>query len=409
MVAGTATNITVLILGKVLQGGGLAMTQSTSTAMIVSVFPSSERGKAMGSHVSVVGAGSVAGPALGGLLVSTLGWQWVFFINIPAGILAMAVALFVLDRGRLAQEGQEGQRPRFDWLGAALSAGALITFLMVVTSGPSSGWISAPMVTAMLAFAALLGTFIWWELRIPAPMLDLRLFKRWMFSQAVSVGFISFFGGSAVRFLMPFYLQKVLGFSPGKVGLILIPVAICIIVIGPMSGRLSDRYGWRKFKVGGLLLSAGGLFLLSRLTETSHWELAMAGMMLQASGMGMFNSPNYSSILGSVEQWRYGVVSALIHLVRNSANVTSIAVAIAIVTAVMASMGHPPSLEAVSDAGEGGAEILSAFTSGLRVAYLAMGSLLLLGVAVALLRDSQTREAPTRQVEEPEAEGSHPD
>ena len=190
--------------------------------------------------------------------------------------------------------------------------------------------------------------------------------------------------------MMPLYLQSVLGYGPATVGLIMVPNALAMIIMGPLSGRLSDRYGWRKLNVGGLCLSATGILLLSRITETSPLGLVMAGMILQSSGLGMFNSPNTSSILSVVDQSKYGVVSALTQLIRNSATVTSIAVATAIVTATMASMGHPPSLQAVSEGAS--ADVFRAFTSGLRTAYLVMGSLLLVGVVISFLKGGGSGE-----------------
>ena len=402
--AGFSTNMTTLILSRVLQGCGAAMTQGTGMAMIISAFPNSERGKALGLNMSVVGSGGVAGPALGGFLVGTLGWRWVFFISVPVGLLAVAAALFILDSRRFLQDRRQHG---FDWPGAALQAGMLVAFVMTMASGPRIGWTSPPIIASGLSFVILLSAFIWWELRTPVPLLDLRLFKLKLFTLGVSAGFIAFLGMSSIRFLMPFYLQAVLGYSPFQIGLIMVPNALCMIIMGPISGFLSDRYGWRKFNVGGLLLSAAGLFLLSRVTETSPLGLAMAGMILQSSGMGMFNSPNHSSVLSAVEQNRYGVVSSLLNLVRNSANITSIALAIAVVTAVMASMGHPPSLGAVSDATNTG--VFQAFTSGLRTTYLVMGSLLLVGVLASVFKGGQLKESPTQQAGRPQGVESPPD
>ena len=357
--AGFSTDIIILILSRVLMGCGAAMAEGTGMAMMVSVFSGNERGKALGSYMSVVGLGAISGPAIGGLLVGIWDWPSVFFFNVPLGILAIAASLIILDNRRLV----EGQvRDRFDWLGATVSATALITLLLAATNGPRMGWGAPIIIAGEAAFLVLLGVFIWWELRTPTPMLDLRLFKRRTFSMGISAGFISFLGLSSVRYLVPFYLQIVLNYSPSKIGLILAPNAIAMIVIGPLSGRLSDRYGWRKLNVGGLLISAAGMFLLARVTENSSLDLVLAGMLLQSCGLGFFNSPNSSPILSVVERQRYGVVTALLNLMRNSAQVMGIAVATAIVTATMASMGYAASLDAVSDAP-------GAFTTGFRTIY----------------------------------------
>ena len=403
--AGFSPNVTSLILAKAFQGVGAAMTQGTGMAMVTSIFPASERGRALGMQMSVVGVGAVAGPVLGGLLVSALHWRAVFFFSVPAGLLSIAALALVVDKRLLLQDREQ---PHFDWLGAALSAGALVTFLLAMTLGVRSGWGSAPIIAAILSFAVLLVGFIWWELRTVAPMLELRLFKRPNFSLGIAAGFLSFFGTFSLFFLMPFYLQQVLGYSAGQVGLLLVPTAIAMIVMGPLSGRLSDRYGPRIFKVSGMALSVTGLLILSRVTETFPLGLIVVGMVLQGCGMGMFGSPNSSSILGSVEPTRYGVVGALLSLIRNAASVASIAVGTAIVTGIMASKGYPPSLTAVSDVSDAG--LLAAFVLGLRITFLVMGGVLVVGVVLSALQGSRrTTEVPVDRIEEPQAGGSPPD
>ncbi len=406
VLAGFSTDVKFLITARLIQGVGSAMTQGTGLAIVTSAFPNSERGKVMGLYLSVVGMGSICGSPLGGFLVDALSWRWVFYSTVGTSAVATLASLIILD-GR--QVSEDGRRSRFDWPGAALSTGTLVAFLMAMTNGPRIGWTSPYVIVAEFLFIALLGTFIWWELRIPSPMLDLRLFKSKLFSLGVAAGFICFVGSTPVRFLMPFYLQKVLEYSPGKIGLILIPVSLCMIITGPVSGRLSDRYGWRIFNVGGMILTASGLFILSRVTEDSHLGMVMVAMMLQNAGMGMFDTTNNSSIMGVVTRERYGVVAGLLNLVRNSANVTGIAMAIAMVTAVMASMGHPPTLQAVVDATGRDTEVIGAFTSGLRTVYLVMGSLILVGMVVSYLKGSRVKEIPRPQVGEPQARGSQPD
>ena len=387
--AGSSSNLTTLILARIFQGFGAAMTQGTGMAIVISVFPPNERGKAIGMTMTVVGVGAIAGPVIGGLLVDALGWRSVFFVNVPLGLLATAACLAIVKEPRLAPA-ERAARPKFDWPGAALSTGALITLLLAITNGHKSGWGSPPILVALLSFFALLSAFVWWEQRAATPLLDLRLFKRRAFSVGVSAAFLTFLGSSAVLFLMPFYLQNVLGYSPRVAGLIVAPSALCMALMGPLSGWLSDRYGWRTFTVGGLALSVCGLFLLSRLTESSSVALVIAALVLQNSGMGFFYSPNSSSVFSAVEHERYGIVSSLLNLVRNGANVTSLAVATAIVTATMGAMGFEPNLEAVRDGG--GAGVSHAFTVGLRNAFLTMMGLLLLAMTVSALRGEKVKQ-----------------
>ena len=394
--AGSSNDITTLIMCKIIQGFGAAMSQGTAMAMVTSIFPSSERGKALGAQMSVVGSGGVAGPVIGGLLVNALGWRWVFFINVPMGLLAFIAALVILDKKQFIQDGLQ---TKFDWLGAALSTATLIVFLLAITNGYRIGWTSLPIIVSIAIFVTLFISFVWWELRIDAPMLDLRLFQSKLFSLGVLSGFISFFGISSVRFLIPFYLQVVLGYNPGQVGLILAPNALSMIIIGPISGRLSDRYGWRTFNVIGMTLSAIGILLLSQVTENSSLIFVMTAIILQSSGTGLFNSPNNSSIFSASDRRRHGVVSAFLSLTRNSANITSIGVATAIVTATMASMGYPATLGAISGVGDTG--LLNAFTTGLRKAYLTLGSLLIAGIVISYIKGDRVKEPTHQQHEDP--------
>ena len=386
--AGFSTTLMMLLVARVFQGVGSAMLQANGQAMVLSVFPGTERGKALGTQFSVLGVGSMSGMVLGGLLVSTLGWRFVFLINIPVGIIAVAAAIIILDKSRFVQDTSGGQRALFDWLGAVLSAGALLTGLLAMTFGNRAGWDSTPVVAALVAFVILLASFIWWELRASSPMLDLRLFRRKLVAMGIAAGWLSFLGSSGVRFLMAIYLQSVLGFSPWNAGLITLPMAIAMTFVGPIAGRLSDRFGWQKFTVGGLALAATALLIFAfSLTETSTVKLIIPILVLQSVGTGLFGSPNNSSIMSAVERSRYGIVSALTSLTRNSANITSNAIATAIVVATMASLGAEPSLGAV--AGES-----DAFVSGVNRAFMVSGFLVVVAMVISFFKGERAREIP---------------
>ncbi len=385
--AGTSDSILTLIMFKVLQGVGASMTQGTGMAMVLSSFPDKERGKAIGSFITVVGSGNVAGPALGGFIAGSLGWQWVFYFGVILGLLAIAAVSLVLDGAKYSRRGGGGAS--FDWLGAALSTSALITFLLVMTSAPRLGWLYPPVLGGIAALVALVAAFIKWELRARTPMIDVRLFKTRIVSLGVAAQFISFIGNSSVRFLLPFYMQAALGYSPQQIGLIFIPSSIAMIVTGPISGRLSDRFGYRWFTVGGMSLSVCGLLLLSTLTTQSSVWIVAVGMLLQTSGTGTFYPPNNSSIMQQVPESRYGVMSGFINLVRNSANITGTAVATAIVAAIMVSMGYLPNLSAIAQTGDDG--LLTAFVSGLRLAYISIAGLVFIGVIFSFIRPNEPR------------------
>lgn len=382
LAAGLSWDMGLLIGFRALQGVGAAMTQGTGMAIIVASFPVAERGRAIGLMMGVVSSGAIVGPALGGFLLDWFGWRAVFLVNLPMIGFGVALALAVLTERRATGPGE--QRPGFDWLGAALSTGAMLLLLLTMTNAYRFGWTSPPILTAFGVFAALLAAFVVWELRTPNPMLNPRFFRGRVFSSGVSAAFLAFMGGIAIFFLMPFYLQGVLEYSPTQTGLALVPGAVCMLFLGPLSGRLSDRYGFRPFTVGGLLCCAGSLAILSRVTADTSLAVVLPALVLQSCGMGLFFSPNASSVLNSVGRESYGVISAFLNLVRNSGNVISIAVSTAIVTATMGGLGYEPSLSAVQ---AGGAEgVGQAFTAGLRLTYLIMTGVMVVGAGISLLR-----------------------
>jgi MFS family permease len=329
---------------------------------------------------------------LGGLLVEGLGWRSVFFINLPIAALGVATALVILDSKQLSQARANGERSSFDWAGAGLSAGALVTFLMAVTNGHRWGWGSPAVVGGFMGAGALLALFLWRETCTSSPMLDLDLFKRRVFSLGALAAFTAFLSTASIFFLMPFYLQKILGYSPGQAGLILVASSACMATTGPIAGRLSDRFGWRVFTVGGAAVSAVSMFLVSQLSEDSTLALVVPALILHGVGGGMFHAANHSSVLGAVEPSRYGVASAFIHLNRNTASTTGLAIAIAIVVTTMGSMGFEPSLDAVTGGAGGG--VAHAFTVGLRRVYYMTGGILIAVMIMSLFQGKRTRVLP---------------
>ena len=199
------------------------MLQGNAVAMILSAFTEEERGKALGSNLSVVGLGSIIGPALGGILVSLWGWKSIFWINIPAGILAIIATIIILKGTNLGITVQSQEKFSFDWVGALLSGLSLFLFLILVGNGHQLGWYSSSVIFGSILFLGSLSLFIWWELRSDAPMLDIRLFKTKLVGLGITAGWISFLGTSATRFMMPFYLQSILDWTPRDMGLLMIP------------------------------------------------------------------------------------------------------------------------------------------------------------------------------------------
>ena len=394
-VGGLSQSLSFLILVKILQGISSAGVQANSMALITEVFPSTERGKAMGLYMTIIGTGAISGPILGGLIVSNFGWRWVFFAGIPIGILAMISAALVL-KSKAKQEAGGAGRGSFDWIGAALSSAALVAFLLAMTNAWKLGWISPPIVAGFAASVILVVAFIIWEMRVPEPMLDLSLFSSRVFSLAISARFLSFLGGSAIFFLMPFFLIQGLGYSASRAALFMIPGSLCMAIVAPFAGRLSDRFGTRWLAAAGLTFSAAGMFNMSLLSiESPAWQIIL-GIFLSGLGMATFSSPNTSAIMGSLTPEKYGIVSGFVNLARTSANVTGIAISTTFVTITMASYGFEPNLSILTEGGGAGVRI--AFVEGLSLALKVSCGLILLALALTLFRTGATGVQPAEPV-----------
>ena len=393
---GMSQTLGVLIAIKIAQGLASAGVQANSMAFITEVFPDNQRGKAMGMYMAIIGSGAILGPMVGGVLVTEFGWRSIFFAGIPVSILAMTAAGLVLT-GRTENQRVGRVGSSFDWGGAALSSGALVVLLLAMTNGWRFGWTSPAIVAGFAASILLVAGFIIWELRAREPMLDMSLFKNRVFSMAIGARFVSFLGGSAVFFLMPFYLIQVLGYQARIAAFLLIPGAMGMLILGPISGRLSDRFGTRWPATLGMVSSAAAMFTLSTVgVHSPPWHIIL-GMILSGVGMGAFSSPNTSAIMGSLPREKYGVVSGFVNLARTSANVSGVALATTLVSVTMASQGFEPNLSAISEGS--GAGIRLAFVEGLSAALRVSGAMMVLALVLTVVRPDSRLSAPSAPVQ----------
>ena len=218
VVAGFSTAFWMLLVAKLAQGVASAGTQANAMAIVTEAFPRRERGRAIGLYTTVVGVGATAGPFLGGLLVSELGWRWLFYASVPLGLLAIGSAVWAL-RGWPSHAAPGEKRGRFDWVGAAASSGTLVSLLLALSNSHRFGWGSAPILVGLVGAGGLFTFFVWWELRSPHPMIDLRYFASRYFSLGVSTRFLTFLASAPRVILMPFYLIQVLGYEAHIAGL----------------------------------------------------------------------------------------------------------------------------------------------------------------------------------------------
>ena len=380
---GTAVAFPVLIAAKLIQGVGVAGIEANGMAMVADIFPEKERGKAIGFYMSIIGAGAVGGPVIGGTLVSLLGWRSIYAASGCVGIIALLLAAVVLRRG-VSEDSNQPTTTSFDWTGAGLSAIVLVCFLLSITNGHKLGWGSPAILGGIGAAATALAVFIWWEGKAESPMLDLSFFRSKVFTLGVSARFLSFLAGSAVYFIMPFYLVQGLGLEPSYAGLLMVPGSIAIGVWGPVSGRLSDKIGTRWLTVLGMALAGTGMLLFAGLDENSSTLRVVVSILIEGTGIGLFSSPNTSAIMTAIDSGKFSVASAFLNLVRTSAGLSGIAIFTAIVVFTMSSQGFAPDLSAVSEAG--GDAIRLVFIEGMSRAFLAAAVVMFAAMVVSVLR-----------------------
>ncbi|HVY63857.1 MAG TPA: MFS transporter [Gammaproteobacteria bacterium] len=379
LAASWAGSIYGLIGARVAVGIGSAMTQATSTAIIVGSFSAGERAKMLGLQLGAVGLGSIVGPATGGIVVGTVGWRMLFAITAAA---MLAITLIAQRTLRRREQPRRTDQAPFDVAGALLLSTFLVVLLLTLTLGPALGWLAPITVTGAIAAALLVTGFVVHERRSPAPMLDLRLFRRPDFAFGALGAFVVFMGISAIRFLVPFFLQGVRGYTAATVGLLIVPAALVTATIAPFAGRLADRWGVRLFANIGLGITALGFAVFIGLhVATPVWVL-VAGLMVTSFGMAIFGAANSASIMNVVDTDSHGATAGFVNLCRNSGNVVGVTFATVVVTLAMAAGGYPGSLAAVDPAADPG--VFTAFATGFHRAASALTAIAFLVLAIVL-------------------------
>ncbi|MDO8726900.1 MAG: MFS transporter [Candidatus Methanoperedens sp.] len=283
-----------LIFYRVLQGIGAAMLMATGIAIITHAFPPRERGKAMGLIGTVVAIGSMAGPVAGGFLIENVGWQSIFYINIPVGIFGTAMALTVLRK----DETTSGQT--FDIPGALALFISLMALLLALSQGQESGWLSSYIILLFVLSIVFIIIFIRIETKAKQPMMELHNFRNRPFAAANISALINFTALYNVILLMPFFLQNELRYTPEEVGIIFLAVPLVMSVVSPLSGWLSDRTNSFLLSSIGIGISSVSILWLGFLSPTSGSIDVVLRLALLGLGMGLFVAPNNSIIMGAL-------------------------------------------------------------------------------------------------------------
>jgi EmrB/QacA subfamily drug resistance transporter len=281
----------------------------------------------------VVSLGIAAGPILGGFITEYLSWHWIFLINVPVGIIAVLLAARYLPH-----DVPSGSPSGFDTAGAMLILMALITLLFPLNQGLEFGWTSAPILTSIFASAVLWVLFFVHEHRCRAPLVDMRLFSSRNYLLGNAAGFLLMAVYNGLIFLLPFFLENVQGRSTEIAGLLLAIPAVAMILVGPVSGALSDRYGSRLPTTCAALIAAAALFFFTRFSATTGLPVIIGTMLLIGFAIGLFFPPNMSQILGAGQKEGEGVASSVMMTVRNTGSVFGVAIFGTIVVQVVVGM-----------------------------------------------------------------------
>lgn len=327
--AGFTDSGTTLILWRIVQGVGGAFVFANAGALVTDAFPREKLGLAMGTNTMVAAIGLVIGPVLGGWLVN-FGWAWVFWFNLPFGILGTVWAALVLH-----ESGRPEGKARHDVLGNVLCLVGLTGLVLGLSDAGLDGW-SAPMVLVGLAAAVIfLPLFVVIEQRAISPMLDLSLFRIRVYWAAAAAAFLNGLARFALMFLFVFYFQGPQQDDPITAGVKLIPLAAGMLVASPIAGWWADRHGSRGMAVAGMLVSAAALAGMTTLQVTSpFWESAL-WLGIVGVGSGMFNSPNTAAMMAAVPANRRGIASGTRTMLQNTGAVISIALMLMIVSSVV--------------------------------------------------------------------------
>ncbi len=320
VLCGLAPNVYWLVGFRVVQAVGGAMIMALGMAIVTESFPPSERGRALGVTGSMVSIGIVLGPTLGGLILDALSWHWIFFVNLPVGIVGTLMVM------RFVPARKPAGRQRFDLAGALTFFAGMLAMLLALTLGQQMGFDDGRVVLLLAGGAMAAAAFVVVERRASQPMLDLRLFRNRLFSINLASGWLLFVSLSGTTFLIPFFLQGVLGYEPRQVGLLMATVPLAVGVVSPLSGALSDRVGTRPITVVGLAMVMVGFWAVSTVT-TDMTSLGYVVRFLPVGiGLGTFQSPNNSAVMGAVPRERLGVASGLLSITRIVGQTTGIAV-----------------------------------------------------------------------------------
>ncbi|WP_354641073.1 MFS transporter [Kitasatospora camelliae] len=338
--AALAPDIGSLIAARAVQGAGAAVMMPITLTLLTVAVPAAKRGLAFGIWGGVNGLAIATGPLIGGSLTEHLSWQWIFWLNVPVGLILLPFARYALRESR-------GARPRLDLPGTALVSAGLLGLVLGLIRGNPDGWTSPTVLTSLVLGVLLLIAFVGYELRVaPQPMLPMRLFRSRAFSAVNAASLLMFLGMFGSIFLISQYLQNIGGYNPQEAGVRMLPWTAMPLIVAPIAGMLSDRIGGRPIVVTGLTLQALGLVMFAAIAaNTSAYSAQIPTLVVCGIGMSLYFAPTANLVMASVRPEEQGIASGANNALREVGG----ALGVAVLSAVFSAQGGYGSADLFTD------------------------------------------------------------
>lgn len=381
LLCGLSWDLYSLVGFRIVQGLGASMIFANGPAIVSDVFPSEQRGQALGWIGTAVAAGASTGPVAGGLLLANFGWESIFYVNVPIGLIAIWRTWVTLPASVRSVD------RRFDLPGALLFLVGVTSLLIGIDFAPDAdyGWGHPLVIMLITAGVVLILAFLWWERRAISPMLHLGLFKIRSVSAALAAAITGFIASASNIYVLPFFLQLILNYDPRIAGFIMLAGPLTLSVAAPVGGYLSSRINARYISTVGLLISATGYLLLSQLSEHWQWHDVVWRTAMVSLGFGFFQSPNSSSALNAAPVAQRGIASSLLAFMRNLGQVFGISLGATIWYSVRNAYAAAEGVDPLSG---------SAQVAGMQWVYRISALLVLTGAFISFLRSKRPPAQP---------------
>jgi len=387
--AGLAPSSGFLVASRIVQGVGAAFMLPATLSIITDAFPAEERGRAIGTWAGVSALALAMGPVVGGFLTEQVSWRAIFYLNIPVAAAAVVAALFAVRESR-----DPSVERRIDYLGVGILTTALTALVLALIEGNAWGWGSAPIVALLAVAGLLIAAFVAVELRARVPMVEFGLFADRSFVGAIGVAFIVSFAMLGMFFFLALYMQNILGFTPLEAGVRFLPSTLMIVVVAPISGRLTDRIGARWLITAGLALVAFSLYRFTLIDAATTYGDLLPSFVLMGIGIALTMSPMSTAAMNAVHDSKAGIASGLLSMMRMVGGTFGVAATGAIFQgAVGTSLGglEPGQAGAASEAAR------NAFIDGLTGAMRLSAAVALAGAILGCVLIRARREATEPQ------------